>query len=137
MFNRVILIGNLTKDPEVRYTPNGTPVTTIRIAVNSRTKQGDEWKDETLFIDAVTFGKQAETCGKYLNKGNPVLVEGRLRERKWESDGAQKSKFEVIANNIRFIQKREQVQSVSDTTSDISISDYDAPPEEITDLEPF
>lgn len=135
MFNRVILIGNLTKDPEVRYTPNGTPVATIRIAVNSRTKQGDEWKDETLFIDAVTFGKQAETCGKYLSKGNPVLVEGRLRERKWESDGAQKSKFEVIANNIRFIQKREQTQSVSGATSDISISD--APPEEITDLEPF
>jgi len=135
MFNRVILIGNLTRDPEVRYTPNGTPVATIRIAVNSKTKQGDEWKDETLFIDAITFGKQAETCGKYLSKGSPVLVEGRLRERKWESEGVQKSKFEVIANNIRFIQKREQAQSSASGAADISISD--SPPEEITDLEPF
>ncbi len=133
MFNRIILIGNLTKDPDVRYTPNGTPVATIRLAVNSRTKQGEEWKDETLFIDTVIFGKQAETCGKYLSKGSPILVEGRLRERRWESEGIQKSKFEVIANNIRFIQKREQAQSVTGETSDIS----DIQPEEITDIEPF
>jgi single-strand DNA-binding protein len=64
MFNRVILIGNLTKDPEVRYTPGGTPVATVAIAVNSRYKQGDDSKEETLFIDTVVFGKQAETCGK-------------------------------------------------------------------------
>ena len=80
MFNRIILIGNLTRDPEVRYTPGGTPVTTISIAVNSRYKQGDDTKEEVLFINAVVFGKQAESCGKFLNKGNPVLVEGRLRE---------------------------------------------------------
>ncbi|MBI3593076.1 MAG: single-stranded DNA-binding protein, partial [Nitrospirae bacterium] len=92
MFNRVILIGNLTKDPEVRYTPGGTPVTTMRLAVTSKYKQGDETKDDTLFIDAVVFGRQAESCGHYLSKGNPVLVEGRLRERKWESEGVQKSR---------------------------------------------
>jgi single-strand DNA-binding protein len=84
MFNRVILIGNLTKDPEVRYTPGGTPVATVHIAVNSKFKSGDDWKEETLFIDAVVFGKQAESCGQYLSKGRSVLVEGRLRERRWE-----------------------------------------------------
>ena len=133
MFNRIILIGNLTRDPEVRYTPGGTPVTTLRLAVTSKYKQGDETKDDTLFIDTVVFGKQAENCGTYLSKGNPVLVEGRLRERKWESDGVQKSKFEVIANNVRFLPKRDQKQP---QTSDSNYSDT-AAPEEITDLEPF
>ena len=132
MFNRVILIGNLTKDPDVRYTPNGTPVTTMRLAVTSKYKQGDDMKDETLFIDVVVFGKQAETCGQYLSKGNPVLVEGRLRERRWESEGTQKSKFEVTANNVRFLPKRESKQV------DSGESGYsDTPPDEVTDIEPF
>src|SRR5574342_900083 len=98
MFNKIILIGNLTKDPEVRYTPGGTPVATLRLAVTSKYKQGEDTRDDTLFIDVVVFGRQAETCGQYLAKGRPVLVEGRLRERKWESEGTQKSKFEIIAN---------------------------------------
>lgn len=133
MFNKIILIGNLTKDPDVRYTPGGTPVTTMRLAVTSKYKQGDEMKDDTLFIDAVVFGKQAENCGQYLSKGNPVLVEGRLRERKWESDGTKKSKVEVIANSVRFLPKRESRQpgAAEGSPSDIT------PPEEITDLEPF
>lgn len=133
MFNRVILIGNLTKDPDVRYTPNGMPVTTMRLAVTSKYKQGDDLKDETLFIDVVVFGKQAESCGQYLSKGNPVLVEGRLRERRWESEGTQKSKFEVTANNVRFLPKRENKQVDSEQSG---FSDP-MPPEEITDLEPF
>lgn len=137
MFNRVILIGNLTKDPEVRYTPGGTPVATISIAVNSKYKQGDETKDEVLFISAVVFGKQAESCGQYLSKGNPVLVEGRLRERRWEADGVQKSKFEVVARDVRFLPKREssgrsgQARGEGHSGTDLT------PPDEITDLEPF
>lgn len=133
MFNRIILIGNLTKDPEVRYTPGGTPVATMRLAVTSKYKQGDEVKDDTLFIDTVVFGKQAESCGHYLSKGNPVLVEGRLRERKWEADGVQKNKVEVIANNVRFLPKRDQRQARAGG-SDLPDS---APPDEVTDLEPF
>jgi len=133
MFNRIILIGNLTRDPEVRYTPGGTPVTTIRLAVSSKFKQGDDTKEETLFIDTVVFGKQAESCGKFLNKGNPVLVEGRLRERKWESEGVQKSKFEVIARDVRFMPKRDQRQAPAEGSN---IADT-APPDETTDLEPF
>ena len=79
--NNVILLGNLTRDPEVRYTPSGTPVATLGLAVNNRMKQGDEWKDDPCFIDVVVFGKQAESCGEYLSKGQPVLIEGRLRYR--------------------------------------------------------
>ncbi|MBF0506887.1 MAG: single-stranded DNA-binding protein [Nitrospirae bacterium] len=135
MFNRVILIGNLTRDPEVRYTPGGTPVATISIAVNSKYKQGDDTKEEVLFISAVVFGKQAESCGKYLSKGNPVLIEGRLRERKWESDGVQKSRFEVVANNVRFLPKREQRQARAGSEG-AGIADA-LPPDETTDLEPF
>lgn len=132
MFNRIILIGNLTKDPDVRYTPSGTPVTTLSIAVNSRFKQGEETRDEVLFMDVVVFGRQAESTGQYLNKGNPVLVEGRLRERKWEYEGQKKSKFEVIANTIKFLPKRDQRQSGGGA----NIQDI-TPPDEFTENEPF
>jgi len=133
MFNRIILIGNLTRDPEVRQTPGGTAVATISIAVNSKYKQGDDTKEEVLFINAVVFGKQAESCGQYLAKGNPVLVEGRLRERKWETEGVQKSKFEVIASNVRFLPKREPRQARSED----SAHGEDAYRDDVTDLEPF
>src|SRR5208283_2687162 len=132
MYNKVILIGNLTRDPEVRYTPGGTPVATISIAVNSKYKQGDESKDEVLFINTVVFGKQAESCGKYLFKGNPVLVEGRLRERKWESEGVQKSKFEVVASNVRFLPKREQGTHAGAGKGAGSDAGDFAPPEDVT-----
>lgn len=132
MFNRVILIGNLTKDPEVRYTPGGTPVATVAIAVNSKHKGNDgAMKEETLFIDAIVWGKQAETCGQYLTKGRPVLVEGRLRERRWEYEGQKKSKTEVVASNVRFL------GSKPGGSSSGSAGDGQTPPDEITDLEPF
>jgi len=130
MYNRIILIGNLTKDPELRYTPQGTPVSTLRIAVNTKYKQSDEAREDTLFIDVVTFGKQAETCSQYLNKGKSVLVEGRLQERRWESDGQQKSKFEVVAQTVRFLSRKGTGEGQG--THDTEI----APPEG-TDLEPF
>lgn len=132
MYNKIILIGNLTRDPELRYTTQGTPVASFRIAVNYKYKQSEEIKQETMFIDCVVFGKQADTCSKYLNKGKSVLVEGRLQERRWESNGQQKSKFEVIAQSVRFLSRREAPQE------DISIpEDEIIPPEETTDLEPF
>jgi single-strand DNA-binding protein len=104
--NNVILMGNLTRDPEVRYTTSGTPVATLGLAVNNRMKQGDEWKDDPCFIDVVVFGKQAESCGEYLSKGQPVLVEGRLRYRSWEGqDGQKRSKHEVSAFRVQFMPK--------------------------------
>lgn len=133
MFNKIILIGNLTKDPELRYTPQGTPVASFRLAVNSKYKQSDEVKQETLFIDNVVFGKQAESCSKYLNKGSSVLVEGRLQERRWESNGQQKSKFEVIAQSVRFLSRRGGGTQDSTLGAEGDV----VPPEETTDLEPF
>jgi single-strand DNA-binding protein len=130
MYNKIILIGNLTKDPELRYTPQGTPVASFRIAVNSRYKQSNELREETLFIDVVTFGKQAETSSKYLNKGRSVLVEGRLQERRWESNGQQRSKFEVIAQSVRFLPRKGGPQEMAGEEDIL-------PPEETTDLEPF
>jgi len=127
MYNKVILVGNLTRDPELRYTPQGTPVCSFRLAVNMRYRQSDEAKDDTLFIDVVIFGKQGESCGQYLTKGRPVLVEGRLQERRWESDGQQRSKMKVVASNVRFLGKKGDTAPSEDVDH----------PEGITDLEPF
>jgi len=107
-FNKVILMGNLTKDPEVRFTPGGTPVATLALAVNRRYKQGEELKDEVCYVDVVVFGKQAENCGQYLSKGHGVVIDGRLQQRRWETDDGQKrSKHEVVAQTVNFLPKRE------------------------------
>ena len=106
-FNKVILMGNLTRDPEIRYAPNGTPVANFGLAVNRRYRQGEETREEVCFIDIVIFGKQAETCGQYLNKGQGALIEGRLQMRKFETKEGQKvTKHEVVAENVRFLSKR-------------------------------
>jgi single-strand DNA-binding protein len=106
-FNKVILIGNLTKNPEVRYTPSGTPVTNFSLAVNRRFRQADDLKEEVCYIDIVVFGKQAEHCGQYLSKGNGVIVDGRLQQRRWETeDGQKRSKHEVVAQTVTFLPKR-------------------------------
>jgi single-strand DNA-binding protein len=85
-FNKVILIGNLTRNPELRYTPNGTPVASLGLAVSRRYKQGEELKEEVCFVDIVVFGKQAEHCGQYLSKGSGIIVDGRLQQRRWETE---------------------------------------------------
>ena len=107
-FNRVILLGNLTRDPEVRYIPSGTAVASFAIAVNRRYKQGEEMKDEVSYIDIVVFGKTAENCGQYLNKGDAILVEGRLQQRRWDDkdSGQKRSKVEVVAQTVNFMPKR-------------------------------
>lgn len=106
-FNKVILIGNLTRNPELRYTPNGTPVAALGLAVSRRYKQGDELKEEVCFVDVVVFGKQAEHCGQYLSKGNGIIVDGRLQQRRWETeDGQKRSKHEVVAQTVTFLPKR-------------------------------
>jgi single-strand DNA-binding protein len=106
-FNKVILIGNLTRNPELRYTPNGTPVAALGLAVSRRYKQGDDLKEEVCFVDIVVFGKQAEHCGQYLSKGNGIIVDGRLQQRRWETeDGQKRSKHEVVAQTVTFLPKR-------------------------------
>ena len=106
-FNKVILIGNLTKDPEIRYTPNGTAVANFSLAVNRKYKQGEEMREEVCFIDIVVFGKQAENCGQYLSKGQGVIIDGRLQQRRWETEEGQKrSRHEVVAQSVQFLPKR-------------------------------
>ncbi|MEK6786608.1 MAG: single-stranded DNA-binding protein [Nitrospira sp.] len=107
-FNKVILMGNLTRNPELRYTPSGTPVASFGLAVSRRFKQGDDLKEEVCFVDIVVFGKQAEHCGQYLSKGNGAIVEGRLQQRRWETeDGQKRSKHEVVAQTVTFMPKRQ------------------------------
>jgi single-strand DNA-binding protein len=107
-FNKVILLGNLTRDPEVRYTPNGIAVASFAIAVNRKYKQGDETKEEVSYIDIVVFGKQAESCGQYINKGDSVLIDGRLQQRRWDDKetGQKRNKIEVVAQSVNFMPKR-------------------------------
>ena len=102
-FNRVILAGNLVRDPEIRYLPSGLSVTSFGIAVNSRYKQNNELKEDVSFFDIVVFGKLGENCAEYLSRGRPVLVEGRLRQRRWESEGTKRSKIEVVADGVQFL----------------------------------
>ena len=104
-YNKVLLMGNLTKDPELRYTPQGTAVVNLRMAVNRkyRTKE-QELKEEVCFITAVVWNKQAETCNQYLHKGSSVFVEGRLQSRSWEDNtGAKRSVIEVRAERVQFM----------------------------------
>ena len=105
-FNKVMLIGNLTKDPELRYTPQGTAVVNLRLAVNRkfRSNKSQELKEETCFVTAVVWDKQAETCNQYLHKGSPIFVEGRLQSRSWEDNAGQKrSVIEVRAERVQFL----------------------------------
>lgn len=106
---KIILMGHLTRNPELRYTPNGTPVATLGMASNRRFKQGEELKEEVLFVDVVLFGKMAETAGQYLHKGDCVLIEGRLQQRRWEQDDGQKrSKHEIVGDTMKFVTTKER-----------------------------
>ena len=84
-YNKVILMGNLTRDPEKRYLNSGTAVTSLSIAVNRRIKKQEQWVDEVSYFDIVVFGSQAENCAKFLAKGRPILVDGELRQNRWEA----------------------------------------------------
>lgn len=128
-YQKIIMVGNLTREPELRYSSGGTAVCNMGIAVNSKLKYGDDEKekDEVLFINVVVWGKQGESCSKYLAKGRQVLVEGRLQERKWESDGQQKSKMEIVASSVKFLGRKDDSGSYQGGT----------PPQENSGVEPF
>lgn len=102
-YNRVILVGNLTRDFELRYIPSGTAVAEIGLAVNDRVKKGDQWIDETTFVDVTLWGKTAEVANQYLNKGSSVLIEGRLKLEQWEKDGQKRSKLKVVADKMQML----------------------------------
>ncbi len=107
-FNRALLMGNLTRDPELRYLPNGSAVANLRLAINRSYKsQTGEMKEEVTYVGVVVWGKQAENCAEYLSKGTPVFVEGRLQSRQWETeDGQKRSVLEVVADRVQFLGKK-------------------------------
>ena len=105
-FNKVILVGNLTRDPELRYTPKGTAIAKIGLAVNRVwTNEAGEKKEEVTFVDVDVFGRTAENVGQYMRKGRPILVEGRLRLDQWDDKqtGQKKSKLGVVAETVQFL----------------------------------
>lgn len=106
-YNRVILVGNITRDIELRYTANGTAVTEVGLAVNDRRKnpQG-EWVEETTFVDVTMWGRTAQVANDYLGKGAPCLIEGRLKLDTWETDGQKRSKLRVVCERMQMLGQR-------------------------------
>jgi len=103
-FNRVILAGNLTRDIELRETPGGASVADAGLAVNDRRKQGDEWVDETSFVDLTLWGRTAENAAEYLSKGSPILIEGRLKQDSWQNEaGEKRTKLKVVVDRLQFL----------------------------------
>lgn len=106
-FNKVILVGNVTRDPELRYISSGTAVTDIGLAVNDRRKNAQgEWVEETTFVDVTLWGRTAEVAGEYVSKGSPLLIEGRLKLDQWEKDGKKNSKLRVVCDRMQLLGSR-------------------------------
>jgi single-strand DNA-binding protein len=107
--NRVVLVGNLTRDPELRNTPSGMSVCSLRIAVNSRRKDNatGEWTEKPNYFDVTVWGNQGESCAQYLSKGRPVAIDGRLEWREWDAqDGTKRQAVEIIADSVQFLGSR-------------------------------
>jgi len=148
-FNKVIMLGNLTRDPELRFTPSGTPVASFGLAINTpRAGQNgtervgqdssSERRDEVCFVDVVAFGRQAETASEYLSKGRAALIEGRLQWRSWDGqDGQKRSKHEVLADRIQFMPRgREEGMEHPSLGSSRAGEESDRPPLKEDDI-PF
>jgi single-strand DNA-binding protein len=108
--NRVVLVGNLTRDPELRQTPSGTAVCKLRVAVNTRQKDSatGQWGDKPNYFDVTVWGNQGESCAQYLAKGRPVAIDGRLDWREWDAqDGTKRQAVEIIAENVQFLGSRD------------------------------
>ena len=106
--NRVVLVGNLTKDPELRHTPSGMAVCNLRLAVNTRRKdETGQWVDKPNYFDITVWGNQGERCAQYLSKGRPVGIDGRLEWREWETpEGNKRQAVDVVADNVQFLGSR-------------------------------
>lgn len=113
--NRVILVGNLTRDPEIRRTQSGMAIMSFGIAVNNRRKnnQTGEWEDDPCFVDCTMFGTRAESVSNYISKGSKVAIDGKLRYSTWERDGQKRSKLEVVVDDIEFLSRNDGGQYVA------------------------
>lgn len=120
--NKVFLMGNLTRDPELRYTPNGIAVVGLGLAVNRRYKdKAGEMKEETLFINATAWNKQAEVCNQYLKKGRPVFIEGRLQSRTWEGkDGQKRTTIDVQVERVQFLGSSRDAAPIAPESEELS-----------------
>ncbi len=138
-FNRVILMGNVTRDIELKYTGNQLAVTEMGLAVHDRVKRNEEWVDDTTFVDVTLWGRTAEVAAQYLSKGSPVFVEGRLKFDTWEKDGQKRSKLRVVGERIQLLTRREgggarsgSPSAVNERHDDVehasSSADYAGPP---------
>jgi single-strand DNA-binding protein len=124
--NQVTLMGNLTRDPELRTTPNGQNVVSFSLALNRSYKdQNDEWQEVTDFVDIVAWGSLAERVSQYLNRGSRCLVQGRLQSRSWEQEGQKRSKVEVLASDVTFLDNRGSADS-DQSQADIEVSQNDS-----------
>ena len=130
-YNRVVLVGNLTRDPELRYISSGTAVTELGLAVNDRKKSSSgEWVEDTQFIDITLWARTAEVASEYLGKGSSLLIEGRLKLDRWEKDDKKYSKLRVVGEKMEFLDKRERGSAVksgggpsSSTTASAGVAD--------------
>ena len=110
--NRVVITGNLTRDPELRNTSSGMPVCSLRIAVNTRRKSGDEWVEKPNYFDVTVWGKQGENCATYLEKGRPIAVDGRLEWREFDDrEGNKRQAVEIIADSVQFLGSRDAAEN--------------------------
>lgn len=152
-FNKVILMGNLTRDPETRTTPNGASVTNFSLAVNRTWKgQDGQMQEAVSFIDCVAWGRTGEVIAQYMQKGRPILVSGRLDQRSWDQDGQKRSKVEVIVEDFNFVgggdgagfgggsssagSSSSSKSSTSKSTDDVVIEDIDDKPIDLSEI-PF
>jgi len=132
--NRVTITGNLTRDPELRSTPSGTAVCSLRVAVNSRRKDGEsgQWVDKPNYFDVTVWGAQGENCSQYLSKGRPVAIDGRLNWREWDAqDGSKRQSVDIIADSVQFLGSREgapQQNGVAEPDLPASTSDFQEAP---------
>jgi single-strand DNA-binding protein len=138
--NVVAITGNLTRDPELRSTPSGTSVCKLRVAVNSRRKDGSsgEWIDKPNYFDVTVWGAQGENCANYLSKGRPVAVEGRLDWREWEAqDGSGKRQaVEIIANSVQFLGSRGDNPNSESTSAGNGFQAQSDVPADTSDFQP-
>jgi len=138
MLNKIMLIGNLGKDPELNVTPTGTPVARFSLAVNRNTKVGGEAKKETEWFNIVAWQQLAEICEKYLHKGSKVYIEGRIQTRKYTGqDGIQRTAIDVIANDMKMLDSKESSGGTGSYASSTSPSRTSAPPAEDDSYDPF
>ena len=121
--NSVVVVGRLTRDAELKYTPSGTAVLDLSVAVNRSVKRGDGWEDEASFFDIVLFGKLAEGVAQYCTKGQQVGVQGSLRQDRWEKDGVPRSKVKIIADTVRLLGGKPKSADPDPVGTDLPVTD--------------